>query len=569
MTEDLFTLRWSPLINEQFGSESSVIPTDRIHVSLIQLVGKDVITEIGLGVLAEVNFQSFVLPPAILGEWWLLSFKVPQETGAGFHVEQFPVKIVRRSKDRWRISSRSRFIFDRIPRELVSPDGRIPGPTRHVIRQFLLSKRLRLRPPREKKRGKWFPKFPQVTEPSIVSFPVNYVKVDDGVVVDDVSTTFDVTLRSKSVVRTLTPNFFSLKKWERPVNPYSLLETNYSTRMGYQRIEYIDLADRTTLSWAGPTDYFSAPPAPDLNHNPGAREKAFRYLLKEIGREDFNLAADLVQFNQATRMISKNLTSILRAYKAVKRLDFVTASNALFGTRPHKFRRNGGPSARKRVSENWLEYQYGWKPLLADIADTIEAVHRSYHPSLRTARAKGTVTSFTSTTLNGPFGVSLNGVAPFPAGMRVTVKRSKCQIGIQYRVSDADKLFLSQTGFTSPLSLAWEILPFSFVVDWCYPLGPYLERLTAFDGLTFVGGFESYKTVETTGLLLNHEGIHGISPLRVSISCRGGAQRKSVKFERVKLFAFPEVPKPALKNPISVVHAANALALVVANMSKV
>lgn len=569
MSEDSFTSRWAPLIGESFSSGPSVIPRGDVQISLIQLRDKNVLWEDHLGEISSVNFLNVRLPAYVLGERWIISFQSPNETGAGFHVEQYPARIERGSKDRLSISSSSRFVFDDAHRKLVSFNGIMPGLSRHDVRQLLLKKRLRLRVPPEKSGGKWFQKFVPDPGPTVGTFPTGFMRIQDFVTVVDSSSTTDVILRSKAVVRVLTPNFFDLKKWERPVNPYKLTETILSTRMGYQRVESLDQATITSLNWVGPTEYFSAMPAADVSHDPRAREKAFKNLLKDIGREDFNLAADLVQFNQVTRMIAQNLKKVLGAYRAVKRGDFVSASSALFGTRPPKFRRNGGPSARKRASDNWLEYQYGWKPLLNDIADTIEAVHRSYHPSLRTARGSGTVESFADAKINGPFFASLASVSSYPAGLRVLEKKSSCRIGIRYIVSDADKLFLSQTGFTSPLNLAWEVLPFSFVVDWCYPIGPYLERLSAFEGLSFSGGYESYKTVETTGVLVNQTGVHGVFPQRVSIINRGGSQRKAVQFERVKLYAFPSVPGIRLKNPISVKHAANALALLVTGFSRV
>lgn len=563
MGNDVFTVRWANLIGQLDDPSNLVqIPKREIYVNLVQIVDGEVRSDYRVGELFDVDFNNFTLPPHLDGETWMLRFEIQNETGVGKYSEHFDAKIERSSKDGRSVSPSSSVEVDGSSIKVVSPSGHVPGLTRQVVRHRLVPRRLRLRVPREKSRGNWFEKHVPEPPSTVDVWATNSTRSVDGATVTDTFGTFNVTSHTKSVTRTLTPNFFALKKWERPVNPYLLQETNLSTRMGYQRVESIDQSSVTALSDAGPTEYFSALPAPNLNRDPGAREKAFKNVLKDIGRDDFNLAADLVQFNQATRMISSNLSKIVKSVRAVRRGDIVTATNTLFGTNRPQYRIGFIPKAGKSVSQNWLELQYGWKPLLSDIAATIEAVHRSYHPSLRTARGAGTSWSFSSADVMGPFNGSFASVQPYVAGKRVVERQTKCLIGIQYSVSDADKLFLSQTGFTSPLSLAWEILPFSFVVDWIYPLGPYLERLTAFDGLTFRGGFESHLVRETTGLILSQSGIHGVSPQRVAITNRGGTQRQAVKFERVKLFTFPSVPSPRLKNPISVVHAANALALV-------
>jgi hypothetical protein len=47
---------------------------------------------------------------------------------------------------------------------------------------------------------------------------------------------------------------------------------------------------------------------------------------------------------------------------------------------------------------------------------------------------------------------------------------------------------LNQLGLLNPLSFAWEITPWSFVVDWLIPIGPVLSALTAPVGLNFISG---------------------------------------------------------------------------------
>jgi hypothetical protein len=43
-------------------------------------------------------------------------------------------------------------------------------------------------------------------------------------------------------------------------------------------------------------------------------------------------------------------------------------------------------------------------------------------------------------------------------------------------------------GLTNPLAIAWELVPFSFVLDWLVPVGTWLQSLDATLGVKFVGG---------------------------------------------------------------------------------
>jgi hypothetical protein len=47
---------------------------------------------------------------------------------------------------------------------------------------------------------------------------------------------------------------------------------------------------------------------------------------------------------------------------------------------------------------------------------------------------------------------------------------------------------------SNPAALAWELVPYSFVVDWMIPVGDYLSSLDAVNGLTFRRGTLSRST---------------------------------------------------------------------------
>lgn len=47
---------------------------------------------------------------------------------------------------------------------------------------------------------------------------------------------------------------------------------------------------------------------------------------------------------------------------------------------------------------------------------------------------------------------------------------------------------LNQLGLMNPLALAWELVTFSFVIDWFLPIGPVLNAMSAPTGLLFVDG---------------------------------------------------------------------------------
>jgi hypothetical protein len=46
----------------------------------------------------------------------------------------------------------------------------------------------------------------------------------------------------------------------------------------------------------------------------------------------------------------------------------------------------------------------------------------------------------------------------------------------------------NRLGVINPLAIAWELYPFSFVIDWFVPIGSVLTAATATAGLEFVSG---------------------------------------------------------------------------------
>jgi hypothetical protein len=69
------------------------------------------------------------------------------------------------------------------------------------------------------------------------------------------------------------------------------------------------------------------------------------------------------------------------------------------------------------------------------------------------------------------------------------VGSSVAKAGGKLRVTCTMTAELETLGLLNPLSLAWELLPYSFVIDWFLPIGDYLAATTASAGMTWVNGW--------------------------------------------------------------------------------
>jgi hypothetical protein len=294
--------------------------------------------------------------------------------------------------------------------------------------------------------------------------------------------------------------------------------------------------------------YGNAPPVPV--HDTSPRNAAISKLAEKAGQEVNNLAQDLVQVNQLTRVVSDTCSRITGAIRALKGRNIPKAVSILWQKKLPQYRRGGGPKPGKSTAENWLEMQYGWKPLLQDVEGAAKSLAYLNSGTLlaQTVRSTKSKTSMQSGSIT---------VAGEGAGSWTVITKTEIRFGMRFNVGEPLSAFLAQIGFNNPISLLWEVIPYSFVIDWFLPIGEFLQGMKHWEGLHFVDGYETRFTRQTA--------IYDMSYFKEDqyhVDVRNGNySRDAVLLDRLVLSAFPEMQLPSFKNPVSATHALNALAL--------
>jgi hypothetical protein len=188
---------------------------------------------------------------------------------------------------------------------------------------------------------------------------------------------------------------------------------------------------------------------------PNLYNEAVNKLFGEIKGSDFNAAVTAAQFGETFKMLGDSAYRLAKAWNQAKRGDFIGASIALTG-------RAKGP--RNKVANNWLELQYGWLPLLSDCYDASKFVESKLQNI-----EKSSFTVKISQKSPGEYSHYWVNYAKAETLAAITI-----QAVLEEKVSLA-----AQLGLTDPLSIAWELMPYSFVIDWFLPIGPYLEAVSA------------------------------------------------------------------------------------------
>lgn len=232
------------------------------------------------------------------------------------------------------------------------------------------------------------------------------------------------------------------------------------------------------------------------------QNEAINRLSVKVSGSSFNMAITAAELPEAISMITGSAIRIAKAVYHVRRGDISGASQALVsGTdrRPIRQHRPGTNAHRKAaakdVSGNWLELQYGWLPLLSDIVDGAKMLaHQLNVPRVQVYRSSVWTTrttryNFSRTWMTNCTPIQSTLLSGYSEGFK------KSRITIIGRISEHPSI-PQLLGVTDPLSVAWEILPFSFVADWFLPIGDYLQARA--NASKLVGTF--IQTIKNTGL---------------------------------------------------------------------
>ncbi len=361
-----------------------------------------------------------------------------------------------------------------------------------------------------------------------------------------------------------TPNFARLREEGRlPVNPH-LVNWKRET----------DGLLSTYDTWKTLPSYFAfngshmsrVYPVPIVTgHLSGVADKALSNLVKRVGGIEANLAQDVVQYRQTVKLIAETAKGLAGAITSLRQGDILGATKSLGISLKDGRKMTARAQNAQSLASKWLALQYGWKPLLKDVHESIQLIAKWNQEGGPGVIRRVTASSSKSSDAMTAFDVS--GYPGVPGGFYSTVKRTRVKYMIRYRQSSRVTSYLAQTGFTNLPNLAWEVLPYSFVVDWFLPIGPWLETLSAWDGLEFEDGSVTSFSRGYGYTRVSYDA--DVPNTLLHVRGRGQYSSETVTLNRERINTFPMKQNlPSLKNPFSVTHALNAMALMVVGFKK-
>lgn len=222
----------------------------------------------------------------------------------------------------------------------------------------------------------------------------------------------------------------------------------------------------------------------------------------------------------------------------------------------------------RQVTNDWLAYRYGVMPTLLDLYGVGQAAedHMVNRPIIITVKQKSSL----------PFGFSKSGVEYWSkVGMTCPHYQSytgKTDIIVRLDAAVVNRDFrtMQQLGIVNPATVLFEVVPYSFVLDWVINLSDYIGQLSAFTGLSFLGNSTTTYTESEYSEWWSYEGPAQPSRYQrkdtVSIQTSPASVKQSV-FNR-SVSKNPPSVQLQLQNPLNLLHFADATALLVGAMHK-
>lgn len=254
-----------------------------------------------------------------------------------------------------------------------------------------------------------------------------------------------------------------------------------------------------------------------------AYEKAYYKMFSQIDTFRTNLAEFIATRQQTVDMMTEKVQGLIKITRAIRRGN-ARELKRMFGKRPKS----------KDFANRFLEYSFGWVPLVSDVYMFANDLHE---PPKETFETRGR---------------AITNVSEWDVWSGSVDIVAKCRIKLQCRVKNHAQQFLRDYGVTDPALVAWEMMPYSFVVDWFYPVGSYLQHRSTFSGIEIV---RTCVTMDYTSNWFGSQPPAG--PKWSGATCSGILK---IKERNYRVFN-TDPPNPFLKDPISTDHFFLSLAL--------
>jgi hypothetical protein len=225
--------------------------------------------------------------------------------------------------------------------------------------------------------------------------------------------------------------------------------------------------------------YVAVEPSPPNSHFPDytsskwtpLKNRAYSRLENRVNGEKAALGVFAAEWRESLNLVAQRGIGLWSAYRDFRRGRFRSGLRKL-SVSPKRKHRGKLRNSADEAAGLWLEYWFGWSPMVSDIQT---AVSELASPLPQNASYYGSA----SDTLI--VSVPQSNVNSFGYSGQIDVRFST---GAQFSLDNPNTYLANQLGLLNPATVAWELIPFSFLADWAFDVSSFLESFSDFAGLT-------------------------------------------------------------------------------------
>lgn len=293
-------------------------------------------------------------------------------------------------------------------------------------------------------------------------------------------------------------SFYHTKSWSGTDGKYEFIGTP-SERLKWNNFtaeEFVESQTSETSTWTSGSGCPLTYPGYYAQYN-----DTLTRLIQEIQGHKLNLAMDIAEGKEAGIMVMNTIKGIGKIAEDVRHKDLASAARrltALYSHNPATYvyrpPRNFLKAMERTTSDvgnTWLAIQYGMKPLLGSIFESVNLYNTRMAERRRAIVKVSTRVRDWYDGSASPLNWTCKG--PFIGRIHIT-----------YEMEEQFPLpLMTELGFHDPATIAWELIPASFVADWFLPVGQYLELINKIPKLQ--GRFRVTRTLrhEYNGYVVN------------------------------------------------------------------
>lgn len=210
-------------------------------------------------------------------------------------------------------------------------------------------------------------------------------------------------------------------------------------------------------------------------HVNAAKLQAYERLRGQVS-DRAQLGAAIAEAGASCEMIYHRMKQIVAILRAIRGWNFPALMDTIgdYTIVRKGWKNNRPPKWGTSTASVWLEFSYGWAPLLGDVfsaLDVLQNPFKALHP-----RGSGTSGPVNKQTHSGTIQSGF-----YDWTDETTIWRAKT--GCTVTVNNPNLYLLNNLGLANPGTVVWEVIPFSFVVDWFVTVNEFLSSGTDWLGL--------------------------------------------------------------------------------------